>query len=96
VSAKTAESAMVMTEDINRRCKKWLGNHVESFVDIEDAIAHAPLFPDAAVLPDEMGETNNYILRLMMGACLNPKFLDSSEVQQLNNMQSEKYRKALV
>lgn len=96
VSAKTADDAMRMTEDINNRCKRWLGNHVESFVDVDESGTNqSPLFPDAAVLPQEMSETNNYIMRLMIGACLTPKFLDDKEVGHLNNMASEKYRKAL-
>lgn len=97
VSADTAEEAMRMTEEINSRCKRWLGNHVESFVDIEEdhTTTNAPLFPDAAVLPTEMAPINNYILRLLTSACLTPKFLEDEEIKALNEMASEKYRKAL-
>lgn len=96
VNADTAEEAMRLTEEINNRCKRWLGNHVESFVDIEeDHTPNNPLFPDAAVLPVEMASTNNYILRLMMAACLTPKFIEESEANHLNEMTSEKYRKAI-
>jgi hypothetical protein len=55
-----------------------------------------PLFPDAAVLSDEMSSTNEYILRLMTVAGLTPKFLDNREIDSLNSMDSEKYRKTLV
>ena len=97
VGAETADEAMSLTEEINNKCKRWLGNHVESFVDFDenDRAANLPLFPDAAVLPEEMSSTNNYILRLMMGACLTPKFLDESQVKHLNDMTSEKYRKTI-
>lgn len=97
VSAETSEDAIRLTESINDRCKRWLGSHVESFVDTDGELSvdSSPLFPDAAVLPREMSPTNNYILRLMMGACLTPKFLDDSQVKHLNEMASEKYRKAL-
>ena len=97
VGADTAEEAMSITEEINNKCKRWLGNHVESFVDFDenDTETNLPLFPDAAVLPEEMSPTNNYILRLMTGACLTPKFLDESQVKHLNDMTSEKYRKAI-
>lgn len=98
VGAETADEAMSLTEEINNKCKRWLGNHVESFVDFDknDEATNLPLFPDAAVLPEEMSTTNNYILRLMMGACLTPKFLDESQVKHLNDMTSEKYRKTIL
>jgi uridine kinase/ribulose-5-phosphate 4-epimerase/fuculose-1-phosphate aldolase len=97
VTAKDAQEAFETTERINSRCKRWLSNHVESFVDTEEnETANSPLFPDAAVFPNEMQSINNYILGLMTGACLTPKFLNADEIESLNNMPSEKYRKALV
>ena len=98
VGANTHEEAVRLTEDINNRCKRWLETHVESFVDLEEESMkkNQPLFPDAAVFSDEMLTTNNYILHLMTAACLTPNFLSSEEVKKLNNMSSEKFRKALV
>jgi uridine kinase/ribulose-5-phosphate 4-epimerase/fuculose-1-phosphate aldolase len=97
VTAKDAQEAFETTERINSRCKRWLSNHVESFVDTEEnETGNSPLFPDAAVFPNEMQSINNYILGLMTGACLTPKFLNADEIESLNNMPSEKYRKALV
>lgn len=98
VGADTAHEALSITEEINNKCKRWLGNHSESFVDIdEESIeeTNLPLFPDAAVFPEEMSDTNNYILRLMTIAYLTPKFLDEQQVNHLNSMTSEKYRKTL-
>lgn len=97
VCADNAQEAFENTERINNRCKRWLGNHVESFVDLEDGIENSlPLFPDAAVFPDEMRATNNYILGLMTAACLTPNYLKEDEVKALNSMISEQYRKAIV
>lgn len=97
VSANNAQEAFETTERINNRCKRWLSNHVESFVDVEETkVISDPLFPDAAVFPDEMQTTNNYILGLLTAACLTPKFLSKTEIQSLNDMEAEKYRKALL
>jgi uridine kinase/ribulose-5-phosphate 4-epimerase/fuculose-1-phosphate aldolase len=95
VGADTAQQAFETTERINNRCKRWLSNHVESFIDMDDDHAVSkPLFPDAAVLPVEMNATNNYILGLINSACLTPKFLSDGEVLGLNDMTSEKHRKS--
>ena len=96
VGSESHEDAMELTEKINNRCKRWLVTHVDSFLDFEDSKINLPLFPDAAVFPSEMSSTNNYILHLMTGACLTPNFLSSEEVQKLNNMSSEQFRKALA
>jgi hypothetical protein len=98
VRAGTIDSAMTLTSLINDRCKKWLSDHSESLVDSDQKITHynMPLFPDAAVLSDEMSSTNEYILRLMTVAGLTPKFLDNREIDSLNSMDSEKYRKTLL
>jgi len=97
VCSNNAQEAFETTERINNRCKRWLANHVESFVDLEEQIvASGPLFPDAAVFSDEMRSVNNYILGLLAAACLTPNFLDKNEVEGLNEMTSEKYRKALT
>jgi uridine kinase/ribulose-5-phosphate 4-epimerase/fuculose-1-phosphate aldolase len=97
VCSDSAQEAFETTERINNRCKRWLANHVESFVDIEEQVAaNSPLFPDAAVFPDEMRSINNYILGLLTAACLTPNFLERSEIEGLNAMTSEKYRKALT
>lgn len=96
VGADTAQQAFETTERINNRCKRWLANHSESFIDTgETKISSDPLFPDAAVLPDEMGDTNNYILSLINGACLTPQYLSNEEVFALNCMSSEKHRKSI-
>ena len=96
VGTENHEDAMELTEKINNRCKRWLVTHVDSFLDFEDSKINLPLFPDAAVFPNEMSSTNKYILHLMTGAWLTPNFLSSEEVQKLNNLLSEQFRKALV
>jgi uridine kinase/ribulose-5-phosphate 4-epimerase/fuculose-1-phosphate aldolase len=97
VCSESPQEALETTERINNRCKRWLANHVESFVDLEDCKQESlPLFPDAAVLPDEMRSTNNYILGLLNAACLSPNYLSEEEATALNSMISEKYRKAIA
>lgn len=97
VSSDNPQEAFETTERINNRCKRWLSNHVESFVDVEESEEkNLPLFPDAAVFPEEMQATNNYILGLLSTACLTPKFLNTDEINSLLSMESEKYRKALI
>jgi uridine kinase/ribulose-5-phosphate 4-epimerase/fuculose-1-phosphate aldolase len=95
VGAETSTEAMRLTEEINNRCKRWLGSHTETFVDIDEEITNDPLFPDAAIFPSEMSGTNNYILRLITGACLTPKFLTHAQCQHLAEMELEKHRKNL-
>ena len=96
VGAETAQEAFETTEKINNRCKRWLGNHVESFVDVEEESETLPLFPDAAVFPVAMTQVNNYILHLMNGASLTPRYLSKTEIGHLNNMILEKHRKAIA
>jgi rhamnose utilization protein RhaD (predicted bifunctional aldolase and dehydrogenase) len=96
VSGDDVDASLKTTEEINRKCKMWLGSHGECFVDIdENKETTSPLFPDAAIFPEEMIQTNNYILRLMRDATLTPKFLREEDVRYLNQMSMEKYRKAL-
>lgn len=96
VGTDTHEDAIELTEKINNRCKRWLANHVDSFLDFEDTKINLPLFPDAAVFPNEMFSTNNYILHLITSACLTPNFLTDKEVNKLNGMSSEKFRKTMI
>ena len=95
VGADTAQQAFETTERINNRCKRWLANHAESFIDTDAVeLTSSPLFPDAAVLPEEMGDTNNYILSLINAACLTPQYLPADELLKLNSMSFEKHRKS--
>jgi len=96
VVAETAQEAFETTERINSRCRRWLANHLETIVDLDDNdIVIKLLFPDAAVLSQEMSSINTYTLRLMTAACLTPKYLDESEVSSSIGMASEQYRKSL-
>ena len=95
VGADSVDEAIELTEKINNRCKRWLGNHVESFVQTECNASSVPLFPDAAVFPEEMSATNAYILHLIQGACLTPNYLSRGDISKLLNLNSEIYRKLL-
>jgi uridine kinase/ribulose-5-phosphate 4-epimerase/fuculose-1-phosphate aldolase len=97
VCANNAQEAFETTERINNRCKRWLANHVESFVNIEEPnTVNRPLFPDSAVFLDEMYYINDYIFSMLTTAGLTPNFLNKSEIDALNSMTTEKYRKSLI
>ena len=99
VGCEGESDAVSLTEKINDRCKEWLGSHADVFSDMGDdhkSPTDAPLFPDAAVFPKEMGSVNRYILRLMESANLTPRFLSDEEVVFVVGMAAERYRKALV
>jgi uridine kinase/ribulose-5-phosphate 4-epimerase/fuculose-1-phosphate aldolase len=95
ISASSAEEAMELTEKINNRCKRWLGNHAEPFIHGDTETISMPLFPDSAVFRDEMSVINSYILHLMQYACLTPNFLSDTEVTKLNELKSEVYRRLI-
>jgi uridine kinase/ribulose-5-phosphate 4-epimerase/fuculose-1-phosphate aldolase len=94
VGSDTVQEAYALTDWINSKCKNWLGNHLESLVDMESTKEQkiSPLFPDCAVFPIEMASTNAYIFALMTSACLTPKYLNEQNIQELTNMGLEKYR----
>jgi uridine kinase/ribulose-5-phosphate 4-epimerase/fuculose-1-phosphate aldolase len=99
VACEEESDAVSLSEKINDRCKEWLGNHADVFSDMgdDDEVPNdAPLFPDAAVFPKEMGSVNRYILRLMESANLTPRFLSDEEVAFVVGMAAERYRKALA
>jgi uridine kinase/ribulose-5-phosphate 4-epimerase/fuculose-1-phosphate aldolase len=94
VGSETMNDGIVVTEEINNRCKKWLMTHAEFLINQEtNDCPDMFLFPDAAVFPSEMHSVNNYIFELILRSDLTPRFLDENEIKYLNSMDSEKYRK---
>jgi len=91
VGSNDKKSAMEITTKINERCKRWIGDHAEKFIDLHRANKR-PLFPDA-VMFKEMEEVNNIILYLMETSCLTPNFLDKNEIKLIKISSLEKIRK---
>ena len=54
------------------------------------------LFPDAVILEEENSSINNYMLHIQKEVGLNPRYLNSTEIMKLKNMEAEKYRRSLV
>lgn len=100
VAGENMEEILSTTDSINNACQKWLESNMEGFVPFSnsgDSSSSEPeyLFPDAVVLPNEMMGINRYILGLIRHAGLEPKFLTSSEIKELKEMEFEKYRSSL-
>jgi uridine kinase/ribulose-5-phosphate 4-epimerase/fuculose-1-phosphate aldolase len=95
VGAETADESYEITERINNRCKRWISNHVDSFVDDGISVDGGTLFPDAAVFPKECSAINSYILHMIREIGLTPVYLTQSEQTKLNSMDSEKHRKMM-
>jgi hypothetical protein len=50
------------------------------------------LYPDAAILPDDNSQINDYMLHIQEEVGLTANRLTSDEINKLKNMESEKYR----
>jgi uridine kinase/ribulose-5-phosphate 4-epimerase/fuculose-1-phosphate aldolase len=90
-------SGFKLTVDINETCKIWIDKHMESFVNSninynEDNI----LFPDGIILYDEMKSINDYMINLMKSCYLTPRYLTYENVNELLNLNAEKYRKNIL
>jgi len=55
-----------------------------------------PLYPDAAILPEKNIAENKEILRKMINLGLTPNFLSENQIQELKNLEYEKYRSGRV
>lgn len=93
IASETSERAFLLTELVNERCKEWLIENSQSLISSEINTEIKPLFPDAAVLKDEMEDINKNIFQMMTACNLTPKFLNDNEINKLNNMAAEKIRK---
>jgi len=82
------------TEAIENEAKSWLDQNTKVYGVVMES-EYPPLFPDAAIFPEEMRETKNEILKLMLGAGLTPNFLPPEEIAKLNQMPDEQYRQSL-
>jgi rhamnose utilization protein RhaD (predicted bifunctional aldolase and dehydrogenase) len=95
VGADSFDNVVQITELIDNRCKKWLADCIDPYIESSNRQV-LPLFPDAAVFREELDAINNYILKLMDSANLTPNFLTEDQIRMLCNMPAEQFRKAQV
>ena len=85
---------------INQLCKEWLITHAKTFKTFNTKLNKKQtdcfLFPDAAVLPSDNLQINNYILHIQEEVGLEPNCLSKEEIIKLQNMEAEKYRMKLI
>lgn len=91
-SDKINESINI-TKKINNICEKWLFENSNEFIKINKNINNNYLFPDSVVFTNELKEINNYIMSLIHKCGLSPKFLTHNEINEINQLNSEKFRK---
>jgi len=94
VSSDDIEDAVQKTLNIENAAKIWFAENT-NFTNNCQSEKSQFLFPDAAIFPEKMTQVNNFILSLIIGAGLHPNFLSKEEVETLNNMPGEQYRKTL-
>ena len=85
---------------ISQLCKEWLITNAKTFKTFNTKLSanntNCVLFPDAAVLPDDNSQINNYILHIQDEVGLVSNCLSEKEINKLRNMESEKYRIELI
>lgn len=86
ISRKTLEECLQSTVEFDNLCKKYLYDSVES---------KTYLYPDAVALEQANLLYHAYIKQLLKDASLEPEPLSRQFVEELINMEEEKYRKSL-
>ena len=85
---------------ISQLCKEWLITNAKTFKTFTTKLVNNEtnciLFPDAAVLPDDNLQINNYILHIQNEVGLTRNCLSNKEITKLRNMEAEKYRMKLI
>ena len=90
-------SGFKLTVDINEICKKWIDKNMESFVNSNiDYDESNILFPDGIILRNEMKSINDYMINLMKSCYLTPRYLSKQNINELLNLNAEKYRKNIL
>jgi len=90
VSDNNLYKAYETSKEINNIAKDFINSYSSQDLSTEDH-----LFPDSAVLPEINKSLNNFIYSNIISCDLKPKFLSSAEIDELLNMNEEKYRMTL-
>jgi ribulose-5-phosphate 4-epimerase/fuculose-1-phosphate aldolase len=93
ICSNRIKDAMNLTKKINIICENWLKDNSNEFIKETKIMENKHLFPDSVVFNSELKEIDNYILNLIYKSGLTPKFLSYQEVQEIQNLESEQYRK---
>jgi uridine kinase/ribulose-5-phosphate 4-epimerase/fuculose-1-phosphate aldolase len=96
----TFEEVLDNSLKINKLCKDWLVKNTRTFTNYSTIFKTSNnknfIFPDAVILEEENSSINNYMLHIQKEVGLNPRYLNSDEIQKLRDMEEEKYRRSLV
>ena len=92
VAGDSEKEVFEMTEFLDAKCKEWILEHSEIHIDVGIQKDEGYLFPDAAILPDEMKFTIRQISHNIASTGLIPRFLTSDQLAFLFNMKAEKDR----
>ena len=84
ISRKTLEECLQDTVEFDNLCKKYLHGSIKT---------KTYLYPDAVVLEDTSILYHAYVKQLLKDASLDPEPLSGQLIEELVNMEAEKYRK---
>jgi len=93
VCSDKINEAIKITKKINIDCENWILQNSSNFIPININVENKYLFPDSVVFSEELKEINNYILSLITKCGLSPKFLTNDEINEIQQLESEKFRK---
>tara|TARA_B100000963_G_scaffold330662_1_gene320881 strand:+ start:1978 stop:3336 length:1359 start_codon:yes stop_codon:yes gene_type:complete len=98
-SGNSFEETFNMSLKLNQLCKEWLIRNSKTFKTFRDKFVNSDtdciLFPDAAIIPEDNLQLNDYMLHIQNEVGLEPNCLTSDEIHKLQNMESEKYRMSI-
>lgn len=87
ISRKTLEDCLQSTIMFDNICKEYL---LDSSIGKKTYV-----YPDAAVLEQDNLFYHAYVKQLLRDASLSPDILSKEQIEELNNMEEEKYRKQI-
>lgn len=96
VSDEKLSNCLKLTNKINEYCKEKLNKMNPSFVQYEEYDTYNftnHLFPDSVVYENKNRVLNYYTYENIINSGLNPNFLSSENIEVIENMEEEKYRK---
>lgn len=90
VSKDNLHKAYEISNEINNIAKNYILKH-----NVCSLSTDQHLFPDSAVLPEANKEMNDFIYSHIISCNLSPKYLSKLDIDELLNMEEEKYRRSL-
>lgn len=93
VSSPTFEGAWLTTKAISEICKNWIKR--TTVKKLSHFGVQGYVFPDAAVFKKNQ-DLNDKLISFILSSGLTPKFLTKEEVDEIKEMEEEKYRSSLT